>query len=90
MALPHKPHNNPSGGTSDKDAQRNVEDFLSAHIVPADLEEGVEAQTLGGNKVTLVKKDDGFVVLPGEVRVVGEKAASNGKIFYLDGIVQYE
>lgn len=90
MALSHKPHNNPSGGTSDKDAQRNVEDFLSAHIVPADLEPGVEAETLNGVKVTLTKKDDGMVVTPGDARVVGEKAASNGKIYFIDGIVKYD
>jgi uncharacterized surface protein with fasciclin (FAS1) repeats len=89
MALPHKPHNNPSGGTSDEDAQKNVEAFLSAHIVPADIEVGKEAETLGGTKVTLQKDGDGMRVVPGDAKVVGSKTASNGMIYYLDGIVEY-
>lgn len=89
MALPHKPHNNPSGGTSDEDAQKNVEAFLSAHIVPADIEVGKEAETLGGTKVTLQKDGDGMRVVPGDAKVVGSKTASNGMIYYLGGIVEY-
>lgn len=89
MALPHKPHNNPSGVTSDEDAQHNVETFLSAHIVPADMEVGKEAETLGGTKVTVKKDGDGLRVVPGDAKVVGSKAASNGMIYYLDGIVEY-
>ncbi|KLT44109.1 hypothetical protein CC85DRAFT_283886 [Cutaneotrichosporon oleaginosum] len=89
MALPHKPHNNPSGGTSDEDAQHNVEAFLSAHIVAADIEIGKEAETLGGAKVTVQKDGDGMRVVPGDAKVVGVKAASNGMIYYLDGIVKY-
>lgn len=90
MALPHKPHNNPSGGTSDKDSQKNVEDFLSAHIVPSDIEEGGSCENLAGFKVELIKDGDSLVVKPGDARVVGQKAASNGRIYYIDGVVKSE
>ncbi|BEI80553.1 hypothetical protein CcaverHIS002_0110820 [Cutaneotrichosporon cavernicola] len=89
MALPHKPHNNPSGTTSDEDARHNVEAFLSAHIVSGDIEYGKPAETLGGTTVTVKKTGDDMRVVPGDAKVVGTKVASNGMIFYLDGTVKY-
>lgn len=89
MALPHKPHNNPSGGTSDADSQKNVEEFLAHHIVASDLGAGETGKTLGGAEVTLEKDGEEIVVRPGGAKVVGEKAASNGRIYYIDGIVEY-
>ncbi|GMK57598.1 hypothetical protein CspeluHIS016_0404320 [Cutaneotrichosporon spelunceum] len=89
MSLSHKPHNNPSGSTSDEDARHNVETFLAAHIVPGDIEYDKPAETLGGTKVTVKKSGNHLRVVPGDAKVVGTKVASNGMIYYLDAIVKY-
>lgn len=88
LDLPHKPHQNPSGNTDDNDARSNAESFLAAHIVPGDLKAGDEKPTLKkGLSVRLEERDGGLVVVPGDAKVVGEKEASNGRIYYLDGVV---
>lgn len=88
MDLPHKPHQNPSGPTDDNDAKDNAESFLAAHVVPGELKVGEEKPTLRkGLSVRLEERDGGLVVVPGDAKVVGEKDASNGHIYFLDGIV---
>lgn len=93
MALPTKPHQNPNGETSEKEARTNVESFLSAHIVPSSLDmpakNGKDTQTLHDGVSVRVEGEEGsWVVQPGDIKVVAVKQASNGKILYLDGVVK--
>ncbi|KAL1408967.1 hypothetical protein Q8F55_005784 [Vanrija albida] len=92
FALPRKPHQNPEGATDDDDTKHNVEQFLSAHIVPGDLAlpSDEETPTLNPNVSVRVEGEDGkWVLQPGDIPVVGVTEASNGKILYLDGVVPY-
>lgn len=93
MALPTKPHQNPNGETSEKEARTNVESFLSAHIVPSSLDmpakNGKDTPTLHDGVSVRVEGEEGsWVVQPGDIKVVAVKQASNGKILYLDGVVK--
>lgn len=91
FALPRKPHQNPSGSTDDADSKANVEQFLSAHIVPGDL--GLpsdETATLNPDVKVKVEGEEGaWILQPGDIPIVGVTEASNGKILYLDGVVPY-
>ena len=58
--------------------------------MPGTLEPGQETATLHeGVSVTVEDKDGAWVVCPGEIKVLGVTEASNGKIYYLDGVVDY-
>ena len=35
------------------------------------------------------EKDGKLFVQPGDIEIVGDKEASNGKIYYIDGVVDY-
>lgn len=76
MAMPRKPHQG-SG-----DAAENTANFLAAHVVPGDLE-GKPLKTLAGTEVSV---KDGKIE-PAGVEVLGQKSASNGRIYYLDGVL---
>lgn len=76
MAMPRKPHQG-SG-----DAAENTAAFLEAHVVPGDLEDK-PLKTLAGTEVSF---KDGKIE-PQGVAVVGQKSASNGRIYYLDGVL---
>ncbi|WOO82778.1 FAS1 domain-containing protein [Vanrija pseudolonga] len=91
FALPRKPHQNPSGSTDDADSKANVEQFLSAHIVPGDLPlPSEETATLNPDVKVKVEGEEGaWVLQPGDIPIVGVTEASNGKILYLDGVVPY-
>lgn len=84
-------HQNADGSvTSDKQFQANVLAFLSAHIVPGPLVPDTKTQTLNKDvSVTLTGEDGAWVVQPGDIAVLGVTEASNGKIYYLDGVVSF-
>lgn len=76
MAMPRKPHQGPG------DAAENTANFLAAHVVPGDLE-GTALKTLAGTEVCV---RDGKIE-PAGVEILGQKSASNGRIYYLDGVL---
>lgn len=70
QGLPHKPWENPSeyvafgvqdayeGESGKKRANKNLEKFISAHLIPqSSWEAGKEVQTLGGGKILWEKKN---------------------------------
>lgn len=86
-------HQNADGSTPDEeDARTNLESFLAAHIVPEkmDLPGGPAHTLLKGVDVTVEGEEGAYVVQPGNVKVLGVKEASNGRILYIDGIVPFQ
>jgi phage-related protein len=58
--------------------------------VPGPLTEGKATDTLHADvQVTLEGKEDAWVVQPGDIAVLGVSQASNGRVYYLDGVVGY-
>ncbi|GAA6014193.1 hypothetical protein JCM10207_006128 [Rhodosporidiobolus poonsookiae] len=103
LALARKPHEGPESFDepdirSNEEERRRaeyLEQWVKAHLVleKVDLEadgwDGKEYTTMAGSTVRFATSDaDGRKVLPGDVEVVGEEQASNGKVLYLRGTLK--
>ncbi|KAL6230407.1 FAS1 domain-containing protein [Aspergillus navahoensis] len=101
--LPRKPWENPDdyekfgetkayeGNEGQDRAKRNLERFVSAHIVAqSPWKEGEQAETLGGDKLTWKKDGHRIIIEPSGIQVesVAERV-SNGEVWLLDGIIDY-
>lgn len=108
MALAQKPHQGPESvephiGVSeqelDESSKRNVERWVSAHIIPARIslsDTPVSYETLQDGKLVtfnpvLDAKPDSpewmRVTLEDGVRIIGMKEAQNGVLYLIDGTV---
>jgi len=108
MALSRKPHQNPGGLEGeiliseedfDKSSKRNVERWISAHIIPRSpisLESDTSYPTLLHQRTVTFppapnadprSPDWGRVLLNGEARILGMKEALNGVMYVVDGTV---
>ncbi|RSH83851.1 hypothetical protein EHS25_005466 [Saitozyma podzolica] len=91
MKMARKPHQNADGSTpNDETVQKNVAQWLAAHIVPSDVElptSGPVKTLAEGVEVEIVQDGEGWLVKPGDIKVLGIKDASNGRILYLDGVL---
>ncbi|KAI0640117.1 hypothetical protein C8Q77DRAFT_1046548 [Trametes polyzona] len=111
IALPRKPHEGPapvdegvilSEAEFDSMSKKNVERWVSAHIIPGSLvsllSPAEHATLLEGKNVTFSAVDDGDsgapewkrVLLDGGVRLTAMKEASNGVMYILDGTVSLD
>ncbi|KAI0828812.1 hypothetical protein BC628DRAFT_1337427 [Trametes gibbosa] len=111
IALPRKPHEGPapiregvilSEAEFDDLSKKNVERWVSAHIIPeylASLLSPAEHRTLlDGKNVTFTAVGGGDpsspewtrVVLEGDIRLIAKKEASNGVMYILDGTVSLD
>ncbi|KZO94100.1 hypothetical protein CALVIDRAFT_485014 [Calocera viscosa TUFC12733] len=99
MALHRKPHQGPEGDrveiTDDK-AKDNVERWVSAHIVPIapiDLSSQHPYPTLlDGHHVSFTRESEGGAeweqyVVNENIRIVNRAHASNGDIYFVDGVL---
>ncbi|KAL4744177.1 FAS1 domain-containing protein [Aspergillus similis] len=101
--LPHKPWENPDdyekfGGVNAYEgdegqgrAKRNLERFVSAHVVAqSPWKEGEEAETLGGDKLTWRKDENRIYIEPRGIQVdsIAEQV-SNGEVWVIDGVINY-
>ncbi|KAL4872292.1 hypothetical protein BDV12DRAFT_193733 [Aspergillus spectabilis] len=101
--LPRKPWENPSdyeafgemkayeGDEGRERARRNLERFVSAHIVvQSPWKEGEQAETLGGDKLTWRKDGEQIYIEPSGIQVdsIAEQV-SNGEVWVLDGVINY-
>ncbi|KAJ9103990.1 hypothetical protein QFC21_002453 [Naganishia friedmannii] len=101
IALPHKPHQDTVDNVeiSDVRAKSNVERFVKAHSLATTITWPIDESSSGasydsmlgdGHKVSFRLNGNGDVrVDPGDIKVLAMKDASNGRILYLDGIIQY-
>lgn len=101
IALPHKPHQDSVDNVeiSDVRAKSNVERFVKAHSLATTITWPIDESSSGasydsmlgeGHKVSFRLDGNGDVrVDPGDVKVLAMKDASNGRIVYLDGIIEY-
>jgi len=91
--MARKPHQNTDGSyASEQEMEANVVRFLSSHIIPGStsLPTTGKVKTLeDGVEVEILQHGDGWIVQPGDIIVMGVKDASNGKILFLDGVIQY-
>ncbi|KAL2798086.1 hypothetical protein BJX66DRAFT_63598 [Aspergillus keveii] len=101
--LPRKPWENPQdyeqfgeakayeGNEGQDRAKRNLERFVTAHIVvQSPWKEGEEAETLGGDKLTWRKDGDRIYIEPSGIQVntIAEQV-SNGEVWVLNGVLNY-
>ncbi|KAL4803003.1 hypothetical protein BDV18DRAFT_48367 [Aspergillus unguis] len=101
--LPRKPWENPDdyekfgemkayeGGEGQDRAKRNLERFVSAHVVlRSPWKEGEEAETLGGDKLSWRKDGDKIFIEPSGIQVesIAERV-SNGEVWVLNGVINY-
>ncbi|KAL4752138.1 hypothetical protein BDW72DRAFT_75641 [Aspergillus terricola var. indicus] len=101
--LPHKPWENPNdyekfgemnayeGDEGQDRAKRNLERFVSAHVVAqSPWKEGEEAETLGGDKLTWRKDGDRIYIEPRGIQVdsIAEQV-SNGEVWVINGVINY-
>ncbi|KAL3465285.1 hypothetical protein BJX64DRAFT_252802 [Aspergillus heterothallicus] len=101
--LPRKPWENPQdyeqfgdakayeGDEGQDRAKRNLERFVTAHIVVGSpWKEGEEAETVGGDKLTWRKDGDRIYIEPSGVQVdtIAEQV-SNGEVWVLNGVLNY-
>ncbi|CEL08386.1 Putative FAS1 domain-containing protein [Aspergillus calidoustus] len=101
--LPRKPWENPQdyeqfgeakayeGDEGQDRAKRNLERFVTAHIVvQSPWKEGDEAETLGGDKLTWRKDGDHIYIEPSGIQVdtIAEQV-SNGEVWVLNGVINY-
>ncbi|KAL4814131.1 FAS1 domain-containing protein [Aspergillus spinulosporus] len=101
--LPHKPWENPEdyekfgemnayeGDEGQDRAKRNLERFVSAHVVAqSPWKEGEEAETLGGEKLSWRKDGDRIYIEPRGIRVdnIAEQV-TNGEVWVIDGVINY-
>ncbi|KAL2831769.1 hypothetical protein BDW59DRAFT_139996 [Aspergillus cavernicola] len=101
--LPRKPWENPNDyeefgemkayeGDEGRDrARRNLERFVSAHIVvQSPWKEGEEAETLGGDKLSWRKDGDKISIEPSGIQVESiAEHVSNGEVWILNGVINY-
>ncbi|KAF8204129.1 hypothetical protein BJ912DRAFT_1018707 [Pholiota molesta] len=106
MALSRKPHQGPDTSTEivlteeqfDKISKKNVQDWVSAHIVPEyplSLDSNRHNTLLEGKSVsfTPITKNNGQgpewsrVTFENGVRIIGKKEALNGDLYLIDGTV---
>jgi len=91
--MARKPHQNTDGSyASEQEMEANVVRFLSSHIIPGSISLPTtgKVKTLeDGVEVEILQHGDGWIVQPGDIIVMGVKDASNGKILFLDGVIQY-
>ncbi|CRG91647.1 FAS1 domain-containing protein AFUA_8G05360 [Talaromyces islandicus] len=102
--LPRKPWEDPEdyerygevnayGGPGGQErAQRNLQRFVEAHLVPTSpWAEGEEVATVGGGKVKWVKEGDKIFIEPGHVEVdTVAPQVSNGEVWVLKGVINYK
>ncbi|KAL2834721.1 hypothetical protein BJY01DRAFT_224070 [Aspergillus pseudoustus] len=101
--LPRKPWENPQdyeqfgeakayeGDEGQDRAKQNLERFVAAHIViRSPWNEGEEAETLGGDKLTWRKHEDRIYIEPSGIQVdtIAEQV-SNGEVWVLNGVLNY-
>ncbi|KAL2870067.1 uncharacterized protein BJX67DRAFT_305058 [Aspergillus lucknowensis] len=101
--LPRKPWESPNdyeefgeikayeGDEGQDRAKRNLERFVSAHIVvQSPWGEGEEAETLGGDKLSWRKDGNKIYIEPSGIQVetIAEQV-SNGEVWVLDGVINY-
>ncbi|KAL4916666.1 hypothetical protein BDW62DRAFT_211786 [Aspergillus aurantiobrunneus] len=101
--LPRKPWENPDdyekfgqieayeGDEGQVRARRNLERFVSAHVVAqSPWKEGEEAETLGGDRLRWSKDGDRIYIEPSGIQVdsVAEQV-SNGEVWILNGVINY-
>ncbi|KAH9897673.1 hypothetical protein C8Q73DRAFT_682121 [Cubamyces lactineus] len=111
IALPRKPHEGPapiqegvilSEAEFDDLSKRNVERWVSAHIIPMSpislTSPGEYATLLEGKNVTVTLAEHGDadapewarVVIDGTVHLTARKVASNGVMYVLDGTISVD
>ncbi|KAG6812436.1 hypothetical protein H0H92_002902 [Tricholoma furcatifolium] len=111
MALARKPHQGPDSSLEDEitiseqeydsRSKKNVENWVSAHIIPdfpISLDEQQHPTLLGGKSLTFtpISKSDGRgapwsrVTLNGGVRIIGMKEGSNGVLYLIDHAISYD
>ncbi|PYH97813.1 hypothetical protein BO71DRAFT_346183 [Aspergillus ellipticus CBS 707.79] len=103
QGLPRKPWENPDdyarfgeaaayeGSEGQDRARKNLERFVKAHVVVGSpWEEGVEGETLAGDKLRWEKRGEKIYIQPGDVEVdsVAEQV-SNGEVWILNGVINY-
>ena len=70
-------------------ARKNVEDFVASHIITIyPVQEGKGLPTLTGSTLSYKVKGGNKYILPGNIKVLGEREAANGAIWILDGVVE--
>lgn len=70
-------------------ARKNVEDFVAAHIVTKyPIQDGKDLPTLSGSTVSYTIKRGETYILPGNIKVLGQREAANGAIWVLDGVIE--
>ncbi|ORX34492.1 hypothetical protein BD324DRAFT_683438 [Kockovaella imperatae] len=91
--LTRKPHQNADGSTDEDSIQKNVDRFISAHVIPelVNLPTKSKVETLlPGLSIQVVKKNDGWIVQPGDIPVLEFNDVSNGRIVYMDGVISVD
>lgn len=99
-SLPRKPWEDPedynalgekaySGGDGEERAQKNLEKFVQAHVVPqSPWGEGEKVKTLAGGEVWWEEKDGRRMVMPQGVEVEGVVGkVGNGEVWVLKGVL---
>ncbi|KAI5449504.1 hypothetical protein NCC49_004648 [Naganishia albida] len=99
IALPHKPHQDTldTVHVSEAKVKNNVERFVKAHTLASSIPWPIDGakpasyeSMLGeGHHVNFRLVGDEVRVDPGDVKVLAMKEASNGRVIYLDGTIQY-
>jgi uncharacterized surface protein with fasciclin (FAS1) repeats len=70
-------------------ARKNVENFVAAHVITKyPIQEGKDLPTLNGSTVSYKVEGGRKYVLPGNIKVLGEREAANGAIWVLDGVIE--
>ncbi|SJL07772.1 uncharacterized protein ARMOST_11122 [Armillaria ostoyae] len=103
MALARKPHQGPAPIDEgieitqeqfDKQSRKNVERWVSAHIIPKsplDLHTSVTYKTLlDGKSVEFEIKGDDQIIINGDTRIKDIKEAGNGVIYLIDGTISVD
>jgi len=106
MALARKPHQGPDSGSKlspaefDERTKRNVERWISAHIVPEyplSLDTTPHKTLLEGKSISFVQLNEGGssfdwenVALDNHSKIVKKKEGSNGDLYIIEGVISVE
>lgn len=101
-SLPRKPWEDPrdyaqlgtqayEGNDGSERAQKNLQHFVEAHVVPASpWEEGKKVKTMAGNEIWWENRDSKMLLMPGNVEVAKvAKQVGNGEVWIIEKVVNY-
>jgi len=105
MALARKPHQGPDSGSQlsqaefDKRSKRNVERWISAHIVPEyplTFDSNPHKTLLKGKCISFVQADGkgdfewNNMAVKDYGRIIKKKEGSNGDLYFIDGVISVD